>query len=358
MNANTVLVGGVVVLLALGGLIFFTSQNMAPSSTATSTPTTIPGPTPQPSQAGVPVATTNSSVAPSDTTAVVSGKVTPKGALTMYWYEYGTTPNLGSKTSNQGVGSGYASVPAPDYITGLTKDTTYYFRLVAENQYGRTAGTAYTFRTTVGNPPPAGSAPTTKTLAASSVTRTAATLRGEVTPNKASTQYWFEYGKTANLGATTALVSVGDGSAKVTTSASIDNLDPATTYYFRMNAQNQFGTVNGAILTFKTAGPAVAAPSVSTLSAAFVATSSATLRATVDPNGAQTTYWFEYSTDSLFSATLLKTTPKKSAGSGTSALSESADISGLKPKTTYYFRIVAENSQDIVRGSRVTFKTK
>ena len=306
----------------------------------------------------MPSATTNSGVAASDSTAVVNGRVTPNGALTTYWYEYGTTANLGSKTANQSVGSGYASTPAPGYIIGLLKSTTYYFRLVAENQYGRVSGSQYTFRTTVGNPPPVGSAPSVKTLAASGITRTTINLNGEVTPNKATTQYWFEYGKTANLGVATALVAVGDGSTKVPTSASITNLDPATTYYFRLNAQNQFGTVNGAILTFKTAGPAISAPTVSTLSAAFIATSTATLRATVDPNGAETTYWFEYSTDPQFSAALLKTTPKKSAGAGANALSESADISGLKPKTTYHYRIVAENARDIVRGSRVVFKTK
>jgi hypothetical protein len=45
----------------------------------------------------------------------------PGGAITAYWYEYGTTKDLGKKTAVQVVGSGYTAIATPGYITGLTQ---------------------------------------------------------------------------------------------------------------------------------------------------------------------------------------------------------------------------------------------
>src|SRR3989344_703499 len=364
MNANGLVVAGViVVILAIGGLILYTGQSASPPAVATSPPvsTSPTDVTPTPSaepQAGVPGFVTGSSVAPSDTTAVVTGRVTPNGAFTSYWYEYGTTASFGNKTAGQTIGSGWAAIPAPGYITGLVKDTTYYFRLVGENQFGRVAGTQYSFRTTLNTPPPVGSAPTVRTTAGNGISRTSANLNGQVTPNRAMTQFWFEYGKSPNLGQTSALVSVGDGTAVVPASLSLSALDPLTTYYFRLNAQNQFGTINGAILNFKTAGPAAgSAPSATTRNASSVNETSATLRGSVDPNGLETTYWFEYSSDSLLGSVLTKTTAQKSAGAGNTPVAVEEDISGLNGKTTYYFRLVAQSSAGMVRSERGSFKT-
>ncbi len=359
MNAITAVIGGLLVIVLIGGLIFFGMGNVNPfSQTATSTPSgaTSTGQTATP---GAPVALTSGTAFPSDTAAVVSGTVTPNGAFTSYWYEFGTTASLGDKTSNQSIGSGYIPIPAPAYITGLVKDTTYYFRLVAENQFGTITGSQQTFHTTVGTPAPVGSAPTTKTLAATGISRTTVNINGEVTPNKSSTQFWFEYGETPSLGLATALQSVGDGTVPVPASLSLSNLTPATTHYFRLNAQNQFGTVNGAILNFKTLGPPLSiAPVVTTQVASAVATTTATMRGTVNPNGTQTTYWFEYSTDSQFSPVSVKTTPQRSAGASTGTVSVEANISVLTSKTTYYYHTVAQNVAGTVRGENESFTTK
>lgn len=372
MEKNTTIIGGVVVaIVAIAGIAYYSTQGMPPADTTNTTPTTTTTTTTTTTppatnttstttvkQPSAPTIATSSSVAPTDTTAVVTGTVTPNGAFTSYWFEYGTSTNLGSKTANQTVGSGYIAIAAPAYITGLVKNTTYNFRLVAQNQVGTTIGGQFSFKTSVGTPAPVGSAPASKTLAATGVSRTTANLNGEVTPNKANTTYWFEYGSTPDLGNITAFVSAGDGSSKSVVSASLSDLNPLTTYYFRLNAQNQFGTVNGSILNFKTSGPAVPTqPTVSTRSATNIGSSTATLRGTVNPNGAETKYWFEYSTDSILDSLLVQTTNQVSAGAGTNSASVQANVSSLSPKTTYHFRIVAQNSQGIVRGDSVTFKT-
>lgn len=349
--------------LLLGGIIYYVSGKSNDSGgIATTTPVVVNNGTTGGStiiKSAAPVVVTSSSVSPTDTTAIVNGNVNPKGALTSYWYEYGTTVELGSKTINQTIGSGFVSTQAPGYITNLVKNTTYYYRLVAENQNGRVTGSQYSFKTTVGTPAPVGSAPTVKTIQASGVSRTTANINGEVTPNKNTTQYWFEYGKTPELGNTSAFSSAGDGTAKIAASISLSDLDPATTYYFRLNAQNQFGTVNGSILNFKTTGPTSAkAPAVTTGSADTLTSSTAVLHGTVTPNLAATNYWFEYSTDSLLDSVLLQSTETVAVGEGANPIPIDKSISGLNPKTTYYFRIVAENSQGTVRGDKVTFKTK
>ncbi|HYF10514.1 MAG TPA: hypothetical protein VD967_02830 [Candidatus Paceibacterota bacterium] len=371
MNSTTTIVGGIAAIAIIGGLVYFLTRDTGLfSPTATSTPSgsvntssggtngepSVPTPAAEPS---APSVTTNASAAMTDTTAVVSGSVNPNGALTTYWYEYGTTQNLGQKSANQSIGSGVRTLPAPGFITNLSKDTTYFFRLVAENAKGKTSGAIQTMKTTVGTPPPVGQAPSVQTSAASGVGRTAATLNGSVNPNQAATSYWFEYGTTPSLGNVSALTAVGSGASRLAASVALGDLAPGTTHYFRLNAQNQFGTVNGAILNFRTDNPAAsAAPSVSTRSATDVGTTTATLRATVDPNGIETTYWFEYSTDSLLGSVLLSTTGQKSAGPGTNAVQVETDVSSLAPNTTYYFRAVAQNSQGVVRGERLTFKTK
>ena len=359
MNTNTAIIGGIVVVLVLIGGVYLYTQNSSttiiptPTGTAAGRDTTSTTQTP-----ASPTVTTDSTAAPSDTAAGVSGNVNPNGSFTTYWFEYGTTPNLGNKIANQLVGSGFEAITTPGYITGLTKNTTYYYRLVAQNSYGTQSGTTYSFQTTVGTPAPVGSTPTTKTLAATGISRTTANLSGSVIPNKAATQFWFEYGKTPDLGLGSALQSVGDGSAVVAASLSLSSLDPTTTYYFRLNAQNQFGTTNGAILNFKTLAPPLSVvPVVTTQVASPIATTTVTLRGTVNPYGTQTTYWFEYSTDSGFASNLLKTTAQKSAGAGANTVSVTANLTALQPATTYYYRTVAQNSAGTIRGDSLFFKT-
>ena len=357
MNKNVAVAWGIIALIVIGGIIFYFGRN-----TDQSVPPPAPIPPPPTTQIpGKPIVNTQVSTALTDTTAVVSGTINPNGALTNYWFEYGRTAgSLTSNTSGQTIGSGYTTRAAPGYITGLTKDTTYYFRLVAENQLGRSMGAEYSFQTPHGYPPPPeGSAPRVRTIAATGISRTTANIKGEITSNNAVTQYWFEYGKTAELGNTTALVSLAEDAENVAAAVSLADLDPATTYYFRLNAQNQFGTANGAILNFKTLSPpAAAAPSVETKNATDVTKSVATLNGTVDANGLETTYWFEWSTDSLLGSALLRKTGEISAGSGTQKVSVKSDITGLTASTTYYFRLVAKNSAGTAKGERVTFRTK
>ena len=234
-----------------------TSQNPNVPTTPDTTGTNPANPVP-PMTLSSPTVQTSSNSSVASTGASVTGTVTPNGTPTTYWFEYGTTTSLGSKTATQQIGSGYYSFPAPTFIVGLKSNTTYYYRLVSNNSLGTTYGATYSFTTNT-NPVPKATTPTVHTTNVSNTAQTTVSLNGQVNPNGWQTNYWFEYGKTTKLGNTTSITSV-DTSVSLTTLVNVSNpvtgLDPLTKYYFRLNAQNQFGTVTGSTLNFTTKGPA------------------------------------------------------------------------------------------------------
>ncbi len=363
MNKNATMVAGILGIVIIIGLIVYFTKSPATDDVVTTVPTTSTNgdvaTSPQTPQPSAPSVTTGPDTVPTDTTALITGKVNPGGGFTSYWYQYGATPNLGKETTRQSIGSGYTTISAPGYLTGLTKNTTYYYQLVAENQYGRTMGGQQSVQTTEGTPAPVGTVPTVTTTNASQITDAAAKLNGTVNTNRFTTTYWFEFGKTRDLGNTTDFNSVTGGTITMPVSASLAYLQPGTTYYFRLNAQNQFGTITGTILSFKTSGSAVSpvAPVVQTGNTNAVKATSTTVRANVNPGGAETTYWFEYSVDSLLGSAVVST-DHKSAGSGTTNVSVQANVTGLTNSTVYYYRIVAENSKGTVRGDKLSFETR
>ena len=94
-------------------------------------------------------------------------------------------------------------------------------------------------------------------------------------------------------------------------------------------------------------------PDVTTGVASSITASAATLNGTVDPNSRDTTFYFEYGTSTSYGTK----TATKSAGSATTAQSESAGISGLHTGTTYHFRIVASSDAGTSTGKDSSFTT-
>jgi len=80
---------------------------------------------------------------------------------------------------------------------------------------------------------------------------------------------------------------------------------------------------------------------------------SATLSATVNPNGSDTTVYFECGIGESYDIS----TSLQSIGSGTNNVTVTANITNLIPNTNYQCRVVVTNSSGTVYGDNVTFTT-
>jgi hypothetical protein len=94
------------------------------------------------------------------------------------------------------------------------------------------------------------------------------------------------------------------------------------------------------------------APVVTTNAATYVASFSARLNGSVDPNGLPTSVYFQYGTTIGYGFT---TAPHTKTGYAPQSVS--APIGGLTASTTYHFRIVASNSVGTRYGRDKTFTT-
>ena len=361
---NTVIILLLVVVLVGGGYWFWnnnsagtTGQPVATSTPTTSnTPVATEPPTPA-AQSGLPGILTGPLAVASNVTAVLTGYVAPNGSPTSYWYEYGPTNALGVRSIPQSAGSGFVTLATPSFLSGLSANTTYYYRMSAQNGFGVVQGATYTFTTST-NPPPTGSAPAASTNAATDIARTGATLSGHINPNNSQTTYWFDYGPTQSLGNVSAFGAAGNGTASLAVTIGVSPLDPQTKYYYRLNAQNQYGTVNGAIQSFTTLGPAASSlPTVSTSAATNIATSSAILNGRTNPHDTASTYWFEYNKSPTLSGVLDAVQATQTLANNVTTTVSVPAVS-LTSNTKYYYRLVVRNPQGTAYGDIVSFTTK
>ena len=115
------------------------------------------------------------------------------------------------------------------------------------------------------------------------------------------------------------------------------------------------GSISGAVTT---GGPGIGVPAIKGTDGAYsytqsVTTNSALLQAGVYPNGDPTQYWWEYGTTTAYG----QTTPKGPPVSGTNAVPVSTALTGLRPGTTYHYRLVASNTFGEMDGYDFTFTT-
>jgi len=297
------------------------------------------------SAATKPTVTTGSTSNVTATSATLTGTVNANGQSTTAWFEYGTVKGTyGSKSSTKTV-TGSNDTTVSITITGLTAETTYYYRVAAQNNSGTSYGSEMTFIYSAQC-----SMPTVTTESATDVTSTTATLNGTVNANSFSTTAWFEYGKQSGVYGSKSDTKEVTGSTDTTVSISVKNLTSGTTYYFRIVAQNCGGTTYGEEMSFYYSTEKKA-PTVETESATDVTTTSAKLNGKVNPNGLSTTAWFEYGT---LQGTYNYQTDTQSL-SGSTYTSVSATITGLTAGTKYYYRIVAKNSVGTSYGTEMEF---
>jgi NHL repeat len=293
------------------------------------------------------------------TSATLNGTVNPDGIqVTSCKFEYGTTASYGNvaacaQTPAQ-IGEGSSPVPVSADIPGLAPDATYYFRLVAGNANGVNPGSGEipssdekAFTT---HGPPAVDGESTGIIG-----KTTATLLAQVNPHGVGTTYHFEYGTTASYGTTVPIPDAGAGSGTedVSLSAEATGLEAGVIYHFRVVATNSAGLpVDGPDETFRT----VPALRIDSVFASEIGTGDATLTAAINPLGTDTTYHFEYGTDTSYGTSV--PVPDESVGSGNGDRVVTAHVTGLQAGITYHFRVVAQNSLGSLSSPDAPFETE
>lgn len=131
---------GTLAVSAPGGVVPLTlRQNSAPLSF-----TTLPVVTGSCTQGPMTITTAATSISTSGGT--INGTVNPNGQSTSVWFEWGTTTSLGHSTG-KGTATGTTASSWYFALSGLTSNTTYYFRIVAQSDAGTSYGSILSFTT-------------------------------------------------------------------------------------------------------------------------------------------------------------------------------------------------------------------
>lgn len=210
-----------------------------------------------------PDVSTRSATNITETAATLRGEVDGNGRSTRVWFEYSDDRDdiaSDEETDEENVGSGNETFS--ERVTGLRRNTTYYFRAIAENSEGIDRGAILSFRTGEdddGFNDDDFDAPTAVTTPATGIGSTSAVLNSLILTSDNNTDTWFEWGPTPSLGRTTSAIRVPSSSFRH--AAAITGLAPNTTYFFRAVAENDDWRNVGVSLAFTTTSGSVAGTS-------------------------------------------------------------------------------------------------
>jgi hypothetical protein len=278
------------------------------------------------------------------TTATLNASVLGNGFATSFYFQWGGTTNYGNSTALQSVGNTTNATMVQQVISGLSPLTTYHFRVVAISQNGISTGVDKEFAT--------GTLPEVFTTQVSDTSPTTASLKGFVNPKGTPTSLYFEWGTTASYGNTTAAQSLSATNGFLSVQQWITGLTPLTRYHYRPVATNLNGVSFGVDSSFLTpAIPVATTPVATTLSAANIQPTTATLNGSVKPNAGGTVAYFVWGETANYE----NKTSDRTLIDTTNSVPLQQLIGGLRPGATYHFRIVANNPFGISLGDDAQF---
>lgn len=202
-----------------------------------------------------PVVTIDPPSSITSTHATFTGTVNPEGTDPLndaaWHFEYSTDGGATwTSTAGGDAGTGTSPVPVSDQVDTFIPDDAVQVRLVATNAATSATSSVQSFTTTA-------VAPDARTQPAQEREDRHAVLEATLAPHHADTTYRFEYGTTTAYGHTAPTPDADAGTANVTIGVvqPLYNLQPGTTYHYRIVATNQAGTAIGQDRTFTTTVP-------------------------------------------------------------------------------------------------------
>jgi hypothetical protein len=193
---------------------------------------------------------------------------------------------------------------------------------------------------------------------------TTATFSGKVVSNNSPVSYHFEYSEDGVEWVrvpAAADVSVPPSPGTVTVSQKVIGLDPSRFYRVKLVQSSPVVgfTATSDEVTFNARGPLLTNTAINWAS---VNTTSATVGATINPQGEGTSYRVEYVTEKQFEQSGFAGASKVPSGivgigNGNSNVPVSVQITGLTPATIYHFRFTAVNDSASVTGPQLVFRT-
>ncbi len=185
---------------------------------------------------------------------------------------------------------------------------------------------------------------------ATNITDSSADLAATINLDGEAGGFHFVYGTSPTaLTSTSPVAAAGVVSSDTPETETLSYLSPGTTYYYEAAADNSTASTTASnIEQFTTdAGP----PVISNVNVESVTDTTAKIDFSIDPQGADTTYFVEYGPDTNYSQDGQQTQPVD-IGSTPGAQDRSVTLTGLDPDSSYDFQVVASNSvqQDVGSG--------
>ncbi|MBL9146348.1 MAG: cadherin-like domain-containing protein [Verrucomicrobiaceae bacterium] len=205
-----------------------------------------------PGGSALPVVSNVSTTGLAATTVTINATVNPSGADAQMWVELGTAaiylPTRVATSPSTLVAADPATAITAS-VPGLLANTTYFYRVAAQNAHGVSYSPTQSFKTLVAIAP----AVVTSPVVVTTISATGATLAGTVNPRGASVTVVCDYGLSATaLNSTLTFPTTLTGTTAQPVSFPLTTLAPHTRYYFRIRASGSMGTTSGATLSFLT----------------------------------------------------------------------------------------------------------
>jgi hypothetical protein len=184
-------------------------------------------------------------------------------------------------------------------------------------------------------------------------------LFGELNPENASTEYFFEYAREPEPGEKMLHTSSGESAlyGRMGTMIEASGLQPSATYRYRLAASNGGGESHGIGPEQEGTFTTLPAPKVEaeTGSVSEVTTTSAVVSGTVNPDGQPATYTFQLG---VYQGAATRFGTVLSGPTGRVVEVKSLMLTGLQPGTEYAYRLKIASGYGSATGATIQFTTE